>query len=598
MCGFLIDIGNYFGGEIPHNINEKLARRGPDGENTFILEEQKIFLKHWLLSMSGSETTSPQEQPIKLTKSRYLLLNGEIYNYRELSEKYELNIPVENYSDTNVLCSLIEAMGFRRAMENLKGMFSICLVDAANQEIYVATDKFGEKPLYYKKTNVGVIFSSVPLTLATPMVCDILEFISYKDTMRRAVIDRDSIIVSPGVIAKFSFTGEQIESLSAGNVHRSITFKKSKTRESDFHKVFEKIIVDVSQTKRKIGLAISGGIDSTYIAAVLSDLNKGQLQVPCYSISFSNYEQNAFEVSRAVAICKNLSLPHKLINLEDEHIITFLKELLLRLPSPSGDPALVPLAFLAKEMRKDGITACLVGDGGDELFGGYTRYRYEAIGRRVSAFVNLPRLVKMIDNKISWRSKHSKTRALLMSAHSRYSLSEYLLHNPSQFFKFRERADRLLIFPEFDEVEQASVRDWIGYLFPVLVKKTDMAGMSYGLEFRSPFLHDDILEYVLSHPECLMSNKRVMREKVDPIYSSIQTQERKLGFGVPFMRWLRGPLNAHMKLVNNSVTLGEFDITDKQINKELQVDRNFSLWAYFMLKAWIFENRAKCSVIG
>lgn len=564
------------------------------------------------------------EQPaIDETGNVSVVLNGEIYNYRELRADLERRRHrFRSASDTEVLPHLYEEYG-ADMVEHLNGMFAFALWDARRRRLFIARDRFGEKPLYYGVFDGALLFASEPKALlAHPSVQPSLNL----DALRQ-YLSFDYVPAPLSIYQSiFKLPAAHTLTLEDGKVEVKRYWRLSyKTRERvpDEREAVERIrelLVDAVSMRMvsdvPLGVLLSGGIDSSTVAALAA--RSSSETVKTFSISFA---ENSFDESRyARAVAKRLGTDHHEERLSVDLAANLVGEIGSWMDEPFSDPSLLPTCLLSRFTRRH-VTVALGGDGGDELFAGYPMYSAHGWA---ALYARLPRVVRRGLIEPAVRLLPVRTRNLSFDFKARRFITGMSYDDVARhhiwFGSFTPGAQRELLTPgvqcasdediyrnarrllaeECDAdntVERMQCLDTQLYLAEDILTKVDRASMSVSLEVRAPFLDWRVAEYVASLPLSYKLRrgvkKYILKRAVAPLLPEFVVRRRKKGFGVPIAEWLKKSLRQLARDLLSPARLrrnGIFDpgyVTRLQDEHEQGVANHGKLlWTLLMFELW------------
>jgi asparagine synthase (glutamine-hydrolysing) len=548
---------------------ERLTHRGPDDEGVFI--ENGVALGMRRLAVIDLQTG---EQPaFNEDHSIAVVLNGEIYNYRELRKELEKRgHRFRSHSDTEVLPHLYEEHG-AGIVRHLNGMFAFALWDSREKKLLIARDRFGEKPLYWGVFDDQLIFASEPKALlAHPSVKPNLNLQALREYL--------SFDYVPAPLSIY----EGVNKLSAAHTltlhngeikierYWQLSFKKqtpgptvdeaaATLRELLSDSVRMRLASDVP-----LGVLLSGGVDSSTVTALAARASSEPIKT--FSISFA--ETSFDESSYARRVAEHISTQHHEQRLSVDLAANLVSEIGAWLDEPLSDPSIVPMYLLSRFTRKH-VTVALGGDGGDELFAGYPMYYAHKLA---AAYERAPRflqraLVEPIVKRLPVRTENLsfdfKARRFVTGmkydAVARHHVwfgsftpdeQEVLLSDEVK----RETssdvyADARLMLDQCDAdnvIEQMQFLDSRFYLAEDILTKVDRASMAVSLEVRAPFLDYRVAEFAASLPvdykQRGRTTKYVLKRAIKPLLPSFVPKRGKKGFGVPIADWLKGSLRS------------------------------------------------------
>jgi asparagine synthase (glutamine-hydrolysing) len=552
------------GRELLHAMCERMLHRGPDSEGLFVTTGAALGMRR--LAIIDLVTG---EQPVfNEDKSVAVVLNGEIYNYRELRADLETRGHVfRSASDTEVLPHLYEEYGDGMIRE-LNGMFAFALWDSRRRRLLIARDRFGEKPLYWGVFDKTLVFASEPkVLLAHPAVKPSLnlqalrQYLSF-DYVPAPLSIYDGINKLP---AAHKLT------LEAGRVcverYWQLSYKTTEPvpSENDAAERLRELLADAVRMRLvsdvPLGVLLSGGVDSSTVAALA--VRASSEPVKTFSISFaeSSFDESAY----ARGVAKFLGTDHHEERLSANLAANLVSEIGAWMDEPFSDPSLVPTYLLSRFTRKH-VTVALGGDGGDELFAGYPMYaglRWAEVYKRVPSSLRtgvIEPLVRLLPVKTKNLSFDYK--ALRFVTGVRY---DAVARHHVWFGSFTPEEQMQLLTPEVlatsnsdiyaqarqiaeecdnhDPVTRMQSVDTHLYLAEDILTKVDRASMAVSLEVRAPFLDPRVAEFAASLPSAYKlrghKTKYILKKAVKELMPPFVTRRGKKGFGVPVAEWLK-----------------------------------------------------------
>jgi asparagine synthase (glutamine-hydrolysing) len=588
-----------------------IAHRGPDGEGTFV--SGKVGLAHRRLAVI--DLTDRAAQPMQTRDGQITCtFNGEIYNFQDLrAELQALGHAFASDSDTEVLLHGYRAWGMA-LFSRLHGMFAVAIWDDQAQTLCLARDRFGKKPLYFTWSGGDFVFASEQKAILTwpgferrANLSAIHDYLSFKFTMGSATAFEGIEKLLPGhamLLTPRHHAHHRPETTQfwAVPVAPSDPQAPAPASTADLQNtLFEKF--DAAITKRLIsdvpvGAFLSGGVDSTAVVARVTKLRSEPLKT--FSAGFSNEGFDETDYARRVAA--QFGTDHHSFTM-DEGLAAELPELVWNYSDPFADSSALITTALAREVRKH-VTVALSGDGGDEVFLGYQRYRrFDQEVAKPSQRLNVNALeahLRRLFGPTGAKDVYARSLVAFRDVHKEWgygpALAPYLL-SPS--------ADRL---PDVLENAQkgtaiacAGRADLSSYLPDDLMVKTDIASMACGLEARCPFLDHDLVEWAASLPETVrvferdgaLEMKGFLKRAFEPEIDADILFRTKMGFRVPIASWLRGPLkDLAFDLLTSSQFCARGLFRPKFIDWMLEAhvsgreDHSTRLWALVVLELW------------
>ncbi|MBM3230113.1 asparagine synthase (glutamine-hydrolyzing) [Candidatus Pacearchaeota archaeon] len=578
-------------------MTDALAHRGPDDQGMYVAKN--VSLGHRRLSII--DTSSLGHQPMfNEDKSIAIVFNGEIWNHRELRTELTNHTFVSN-SDTEVLIHGYEEWGVE-LFKRIEGMFALALWDVKKQELLLARDARGKKPLYYTKTTKGLVFAS---ELKAFLHCSFITFAinhqSLVDYMGlRFVPGTNTIFSSIFKLAPGSYLRYSKGKLSLQTFAPTLSFTPGKNNSSSqaltlIHKAVEKrLMSDVP-----IGVFLSGGLDSSTLVASVAQRG---FKVKTFSVGFGDITD---ETSYARLIAKKYKTDHHEIKLTKD-ILHYLPEVIWYGDDLLADPACLPTYLLCKEVSKK-VRVVLSGEGGDEVFGGYHTFTYAPT---LSRYFYLPKIVRSgiiapLCSTFAGISQYPRKQMLHLT--KEISKDGDLTQAYERFFYFpftQEEKKNLFIHsgsslatPLVTAVhKEHSLRQGaLAYYFSEwlpndLLMKADKMGMAHGLEIRTPFLDSDLIDYFLHTPFSARHNRALFRKAVTPLLPRTIMQKPKQGFTLPLSTWFTDQ-KLIVSLLPYFHQLKKRKIFSEQVIDQLLVNptahrADHQLWVLLVFELW------------
>jgi asparagine synthase (glutamine-hydrolysing) len=609
-------------------MTASLYHRGPDAEGCWVDLSAGLGLGHRRLSIL--DLSADGIQPMRSCSGRYVIVfNGEIYNFRELRERLvSLGHSFRGRSDTEVLLASFEQWGVFETLKIAEGMFAIAVWDNHTKVLCLARDRVGEKPLYYMLTSGELIFSSEIKGLQRhPGWTGEIDPDAVCSYFRIGWVSRQSGSiyqgvrqVAPGSMLSFSTdVSEPIETIY-WSVENSFVRGQSEpimlSRDGaicEFGNLFQSVIRKEMVADVPIGVLLSGGIDSSLVAATMQ--RNSACPINTFTIGFESTEFN--EADQALEIAKHIGSNHTELYVSENDLLNTIPLLPQIYDEPFADPSAIPTALICRLARKK-VTVCLAGDGGDELFGGYPQYvknasdfakyrRLPGLLRNVTGHaINRLRLLLLARSqrpaailKFSARSKSLSGALLSYDVADLHSLRQSLWDEQDilrSFQRLRENGN-LEKATNLDPLSLLTLTDLQQVLPDLLLKKTDRAAMAASLETRLPFLHGEVIEFAARLPSRFKvwegSQKWLLRELLYRVVPRNLVDRRKKGFSVPLAQWLRGPLREWGESLLESLVLGKLGMLNQAEVKKRWTehqkgvfDWHFSLWQLFCFLSW------------
>lgn len=617
MCGitgFVEDstrVGNQLErAEILERMCTVMAHRGPDDQGTIVDDVVALGMRRLsIIDLSGGH------QPMS-SGNNTLVFNGEIYNYRELRQHLQgRGYAFQTKSDTESILHSYEEYG-DNCVDHLRGMFAFALWDASRRKLLIARDRVGEKPLYYTITKNGTF------VFGSELKC----LLEHKDVERE--IDPESVDAYltfgyvPDPLSIFKGIKKLPPGYSLSLVDGKLTtkqywdfpYEQSEERSEDDYveelrqrlqeSVRMRLVSDVP-----LGAFLSGGVDSSTIVALMA--REMSEPVKTFSIGFAEDSYDELKYARLVAQRFGTD-HHELIVTPD--VCNIVDELIRHFDEPFADQSSIPTYYVSK-LAREHVTVVLSGDGGDELFAGYTRY---AVDLKRQGFERLPRFLRQ--NVMKSLSEHlphgARGRNYLynvaldpidryidnisvftkLNRGSLYSedFLESLAGQQSAVAMYRELASQVTTG---DPLERLLYLDSKTYLPGDILTKVDRMSMAVSLEARVPLLDHELIEFVARMPASLKmrgdESKYIFKRAVADLVPKEILTRSKQGFGVPIGEWINDQLRERTHdTLRDRVTRQRGYFRPEYIDVLLaehergRRDHSAALWTVLMFELW------------
>jgi asparagine synthase (glutamine-hydrolysing) len=659
MCGFAGFLGGaaLFGGGRAAPVASAMAgsirHRGPDHGGNWLDPDAGVAFAHRRLAIV--DLSAAGDQPMESHSGRYVTIyNGEIYNHLDLRRQLEEaghSFEWRGHSDTETLLAAIDAWGVRGALERSIGMFALALWDRRERQLILARDRLGEKPLYYGWQGEGqeaaFLFGSELKALRQhPAFAGAIDREALTLLMRYAYVPAPHSIyqgirkLMPGCFAtlRAGRREPEIEAYwSAAEVaergrREPLTASPAEAVESLEHLLMDAVglqmIADVP-----LGAFLSGGVDSSTIVALMQA--QSTRPVKTFSIGFHEEEYN--EAAHAKAVAEHLGTDHTELYVTPEEAMRVIPQLPEMYDEPFADSSQIP-TFLVAQLARRSVTVSLSGDAGDELFGGYNRYKMTAaFWRRLSM---IPRPVRgavaaglTSVSPRSWNRIASAVEPILpqslrmqapgdkihkgagvlksASADELYRGLVSSWRDPEALVVGGREPSTLLTgaapsLSGLSEIERMMALDLITYLPDDILAKVDRAAMSVSLETRVPLLDHRVVEYAWRLPIDYKirggQTKWALREVLYRHVPRSLIERPKMGFGIPIGDWLRGPMRPWAEALLDPERLareGYFrpEAIRGMWQAHLRGDLNgqVRLWIVLMFQTWLDADRSEAA---
>ena len=568
-------------------MNNVLIHRGPDDHGVWVDEKVGIGLGHRRLSIVDLSPTG--HQPMTSASGRFVIVfNGEIYNFREIRATLKKQgVSFKGNSDTEVLLESIALRGLEKTLNDSNGMFAFALWDKERRTLTLARDRIGKKPLYYGRCNNVFLFGSELKALKThPDFNDEVDrgalgqFIQFSWLSGPSSIYTDIKKLPAGTyleVSQESFlqSNEPKTYWSAMSVAQYGVANRFSGSFEDAVDQLEALLTDSVSHRMiadvELGALLSGGIDSSLVVSMMQ--TRADRKVKTFSIGFHEATHN--EAEHAMKIANHLGTDHTELYVTPQECMDVIPKLPQMYDEPFGDVSQIP-TYLVSKLAHEKVKVVLSGDGGDELFTGYTRYfrcmdhwkKHErvplslrpAIGQSMDASANilwsLLGSTKTNAEVRGWRRFGAKLekRARRIDAKNPTELFARMMARCKdvgeivlQYDQPESYLSRQQHWSNFEEpILNMMLMDTLCYLPDDILVKIDRASMATSLEARCPLLDKNVIEFAWQLPFAMKvdeaGGKRILKSLLARYLPTELTDRKKMGFGVPIGKWLRGPL--------------------------------------------------------
>jgi asparagine synthase (glutamine-hydrolysing) len=647
MCGIVGQLGGEIQSKVLVDMSEQLRLRGPDGGGIWVDTESRVGFAHRRLAVV--DLSSAGDQPMTSPSGRYVLcLNGEIYNHVEQRNLLDGETPGgkiswRGSSDTETLLSLIEHYGLDKALDLSRGMFAFGLWDRADRTLTLARDRMGEKPLYYGWVGNSFVFASDLAAIKEHPDFDAEICPNAVGMFLRRNYVPAPLSIYKGVYKLPPATLLQLQ-LSDVAKRKDGPFSKSSQPQSgsfreywslrtavaegratsfdDDRPALEALDAVLGETLRMqaradvpVGAFLSGGVDSSLIVALIK--HHVGVNPTTFTIGFDDKSYNESEYASAVA--QNLGTDHHELIVGPKDVIDVIPKLSQIYTEPFADSSQIP-TYLVSQLARKSVTVSLSGDAGDEIFGGYNRYKWaESVWPKLAPLPfgmrNLLGKALMVPSVQFWDKisqlptplnvpllggkvhKISKILTKARNIESFYAalLDEWDVESDGDAFSF---LTDMSIDPALSDSAKMMYWDSLTYLPDDILCKVDRAAMGVSLETRAPFLDYHVIETAMRlAPHMRIRNgetKWALRQLLYQHVPRSLIERPKAGFGIPVGKWITGPLRDWAESLLDETALADNGMLDsRQIrerwNEHLMGKRDWtsSLWGVLMLQALV-----------
>jgi asparagine synthase (glutamine-hydrolysing) len=621
MCGIvgMVNLdGRAADASLLARMNEAIHHRGPDEDGVYLEGPVGLAMRRLaIIDLAGGQQPIADEG-----RTAWIVYNGEVYNYREVKRGLEARgHRFHTDCDTEVVLHAYLEYG-ADAPKHLRGMFAFAIWDGRRQELFLARDRVGKKPLLYSKTAKTFVFGSeFSALLLHPSVSREIDHAALDDYLTFMCVPapltayRDIRKLEPGHSLTLSRDGGlKIERYWEPDFSKKLKVTEEEAGQRALELLREAVRVRL-MSEVPLGAFLSGGIDSSAVVALMAE--ESSTPVKTFSIGFE--EQDFSELHHARRVAERVGAEHHEFVVRPD-ALEVLPTLVEHYGEPYADSSAIPTYYVARETRRH-VTVALNGDGGDECFAGYERYAAMRLSER---YRKLPALLRegfirqaleLLPISELRPSRARKVRRFARAA-SLPPVDRYLhwvttvqretkeeLYTEEFSREVGGRDAREWLRPWFKRangagvVDAALLADTMTYLPNDLLVKVDIASMANSLEARSPFLDHHVIEFAASLPENLklrgLTTKYILKKTLTKLLPSENLTRNKMGFGVPIGHWFRGQMQPFLRenlLSERAARRGLFrpEAVRRLIELHTRGERDYThqLWALLMLELW------------
>ncbi|MDQ3289174.1 MAG: asparagine synthase (glutamine-hydrolyzing) [Pseudomonadota bacterium] len=625
---------------IARRMADTIQHRGPDDGGEWIDAEAGVAMAHRRLSIV--DLSPAGHQPMVSAGGRWVLVyNGEVYNHADLRRRLEVENAAPSWrghSDTETLLAAVEAWGVEKTLQLSRGMFGLAAWDRNDRALWLARDRFGEKPLYYGWQGDTFLFGSELKALrAHPAFNAAIDQGALALLLRHNYIPAPHSIhagihkLPPGTWLRLAAGQREVEPVaywSLADVAERGTANPFEGTEAEALDVLERLLGDAVRGQMAadvpLGTLLSGGIDSSLITALMQASSPRPIR--SFTIGFD--ERDYDEATHARAVAKHLGTDHTELRLGAGDALALIPQLPSMYDEPFADCSQLPTHLVMKLARRH-VTVALSGDAGDEIFGGYNRYFFApGIWRRVGwmpqrlrgalgagltclSTASINRWAGPLARHAGIAQPGEKAHKLGLRMRAANSLDELFVSMTSEW----PHVERMVVgstvppyllgdrarWPDLaDPVARMMAVDGLTYLPDDILAKVDRASMAISLETRAPFLDRDVVEFAWTLPMSMKvhggKGKWPLRRLLDRHVPNALTERPKMGFGVPIDSWLRGPLREWAETLLAEDRLNREGFFDPKLIRMAwsrhmrgEAALGLRLWSVLMFQAWRAE---------
>lgn len=618
ICGFVTKRKITY--DMLKNMNDTMKHRGPNDSGERIYEmSQNLLVGMAHRRLSILDLSDLGHQPMESSdKGVSVVFNGEIYNHLDLRAELK-DYPFCSSCDTEVILASYLKWGID-CVKRFNGMFAMAVLDRRREEIYLARDRIGKKPLYYYWNQGELVFASE--------LKPVMAYPYFEKKIRTGIIPRflcQQYINAPDTVYENTCKLEPGAVLCYQN--GSIKTFKFWDTASVYHQQIKSPVQDYGQAKAElrklledavkirmmadvpVGLFLSGGYDSSLVTAIAQSLS--EKPVHTYAIGFG--DESFDEACYAKQVAEELGTIHTEHYISEQEMLALVDSIPKYYDEPFADSSQIP-GMLVADVAKNDVTVVLTGDGGDEFFCGYSIYdlvkqaqMLDVPGRMVYAICNFSQFKRIgLINRLPF-----KIRAIVQnndsSTKTQFVMSSHYIQMANDMVMGKKKT---VLYPEEMKYEENSwqkrrmLLDMDTYLPGDILCKVDRATMKYSMEARCPLLDYRVMEYSYRLPHRFKfwrgKKKRILKDLAYEFIPRSLLDRPKKGFGVPLDSWMRGPLKEQLLDYSNKEYVERQGIFDARVIEKTVSDyivsgdggaysgRNFSkiLWSYLCFQKW------------
>lgn len=603
----------------------RMKHRGPDASGTWISPDGKVLFGHQRLSIVDLSASGSQPMTSHSGKTE-IIFNGEIYNYRTIKERLLSDGYVKSFrgtSDTEVLLEAMEAYGVEKAVKLCKGMFAIALLEIDTGRLSLLRDRIGEKPLYYGFVNGSFVFASDIGSIS------VLE--GFHNAINTDILD---IYFTHGYIPAPYSIYKEIYKLEAGSVltldapynkpdikpywsmkdaakkGQNNLFKGSRQEAADELEhllkasIKEQMVADVP-----VGAFLSAGIDSSTVVALMQSLNSNKVR----SFTIGMPEKGYNEADAAKEIAAHIGTDHTELYITEQDAKDVIPKLGYMFGEPFADSSQIP-TYLVSKMTREHVTVSLSGDGGDELFCGYTSYA--SVSRIWNKMKGVPYFIRKPCSELLLHSPLSKKEIIRIKSRLLGSQDPCRLYEAS--YQTDELTDQISLINGKCTTKTADyesgflkevnhnvmLMDMMMYHPDDILVKVDRTAMAVSLETRVPMLDKEVVEFAWTLPiEYELDNgvgKQILRDVLYKYVPKEMMDRPKKGFSIPIEKWLKQPqLREWAETLIDRKTLAEQGILNPDVVWKIWNDYinnnqwRIQIWYILMFQQWMSQSVCK-----
>lgn len=626
MCG-IYGFAGFANEKLALKMKTSMIHRGPDASGVFTSSDGLTTLGHNRLSIIDLSTSA--EQPIfNENKNLVLVFNGEIYNYKELrSVLIEKGYKFKSQGDSEVIIHGFEEYG-RNLVNKLRGMFSFAIYNKSKDELFIARDHFGIKPLYYSKNSEKFIFASElkALTEYKGLNKD-LDYTAISDHLTFLWCPAPKTILSnvkklpPGhymVYTKGEITA--VTQFYKQDYSKPYNAPSIKDAIKEVDRLFRSSVEEQLVSDVPLGLFLSGGLDSSIIAAYVRDLYPDKpIKAFTIDIQSGDLDGAVEDLPYAKKVAAHLNIDLEIIKVSPMDVFRYIEEFIYIMDEPLADPAAINVILITKIAREQGYKVLLGGTGGDDIFSGYRRHKGIVLDQKL---FKAPKALRKVVEKCLGVLKANNPKIRRLKKFS-YGIGSDLSERVIKYFSWIPEEKKMELFSDtvkqkltsyssdasilnkhkkdlksLENLDSMLLFDSKYFLVDHNLNYTDKMSMFNSIESRVPFLDYRMVNYVDKLPENYKfregHGKWILKKLAEKYLPHEIIYRPKTGFGSPLRKWVKGDLKPLFekymnKQIVKSANIFDYDAINKLIkdNEAGKVDASYTLFSLLCIHIWL-----------
>lgn len=619
MCGIagFIDFNCNSTKDILEKMSDQIIRRGPDDFGIEFFEDNEVQVGFAFRRLAIIDISPAGHQPMFDSSHKFcIVFNGEVYNFRELrKELVNDGFVLNSVSDTEVVLYAFIKWGVD-CVKKLNGMFAFSIYDIEKRKMFLFRDRVGIKPLYYFYDQSVLIFGSELKSLRVhPGFASVLNnegivsFLENGSIGGTTSIYKNTYKLKAGHYVEVDFKSKKIEIMCYWSVYDLYQRPKIDISYLEAKNILEELFISAFNYRMiadvPVGVFLSGGYDSTCVAAILQSTNNTKIKT--FTIGFQEKEFDESDYAKKVA--KHIGTDHYDFICTEKQAIEIIPKLAEIYDEPFADPSAIPTILLS-ELASKHITVALSADGGDELFAGYPRHRkflqYENLYKKIpeTIFSLISSLIIDKPTSLSNANRSGKIKEFLKKSDSTnrfIKLNETFTYSEIQLMLnkdlvINDGVKTYLNFP--DTLDSILSYEYDNYLIDDIMHKVDRATMYNSLEGREPFLDFRIIDFTSILPNNFKINSHTQKVILKDIVHKYVPKEimsrPKMGFGIPLATWFNREiydlLDETLSKSNiESSGIFDFKVVSQYLHeyRKNKIDNFQRLYSIFILQNWL-----------